>query len=59
MNYPEILIRREVEEILGISTRTVRRWELLGKLKPIRLGDRGDKRYKRADIEALMKEVKV
>ena len=40
-------------EMLGLHVNTVRRWDREGVLQSIRIGVRGDRRFKRTDIEKL------
>ncbi|MFC7766596.1 helix-turn-helix domain-containing protein [Leucobacter soli] len=49
---------REAAALLGISTRTVARWADTGKLHPVTLPS-GHRRYRRAEVEALVKPVEV
>lgn len=49
--------KREAAEILGVNPETLRRWGKSGKLKPIIISTRGDRRYKREDIERLVKKL--
>ena len=46
-NLPDLLTVREVAQILRVSTLTIKRWGKRGKLTPIRINSRGDRRYKR------------
>jgi len=48
---PDLLTVREVAEVLRVSTLTIKRWGKRGKLVPIRINSRGDRRYKK---EAVM-----
>ena len=41
-------------EKLGVSKLTLRNWDNSGKLKAVRIGNRGDRRYKKQDIESLI-----
>lgn len=47
------LTRNEAADLLGISNRTIRRYELAGMNKSIRLNKRVI-RYRRTDIEAML-----
>lgn len=51
---PSLLTVREVAELLRISMLTVKRWGKRGKLPAIRINSRGDRRYKKEDILALI-----
>lgn len=46
---------KEVAEILGVNTETLRRWDRTGKLKAIIISTRGDRRYAKEDIEKFIK----
>ena len=49
-NPPALLTVQDVSRILNVHENTVRRWSNQGVLKSIRLGPRGDRRYKLQDI---------
>ena len=51
----EILTRKEIMKLFGISLSTVIRWEKRGILKPIKVTPRKIV-YKRDDIENLLRE---
>lgn len=53
-NLPDLLTVREVAEILRVSTLTIKRWGKRGKLTPIRINSRGDRRYKKEAIQWLL-----
>jgi excisionase family DNA binding protein len=46
----------DVARLLNIHTNTVRRWSTNGTLKTYRVGPRGDRRFKRTDIEKLLEK---
>ena len=46
----------DVAQLLGLHTNTVRRWNAKGILKSYRIGPRGDRRFKREDIDGFLKE---
>jgi len=52
---PKLLTIRQAAEILNVHIETLRRWDKSGKLKAIRVNDRGDRRYKPEDLKKLMK----
>ena len=52
----ELLTIRQVSELLKVHIETLRRWDTNGKLKAVRIGDRGDRRYKKEDILKLIKK---
>lgn len=51
---PELLTIKEVAVLLRVTPLTVKRWGKKGKLKPIRINSRGDRRYFREDILKLV-----
>ena len=53
-DYPEILTIREAAEILRVSPITLKRWEKKGKIQSIRINSRGDRRYTKEQILALL-----
>ncbi len=54
----EILTRKEIMELFGISLSTVIRWEKQGILRPIKLSPRKIV-YKKEDIERLLEERRI
>lgn len=46
---------KKAAEILGVNPETLRRWDRSGKLKAVIVSDRGDRRYKKEDIEKFIK----
>ena len=54
----EILTRKEIMELFGISLSTVIRWEKQGILRPIKLSPRKIV-YKKEDIEQLLEERRI
>lgn len=46
---------REAAETLGVNPETLRRWDRSGKLKAVIVSTRGDRRYKKEDIENFIK----
>jgi predicted site-specific integrase-resolvase len=48
--WPALLTIAQTAEILSLSPWTLRQWDKNGKLTPIRLGTRRDRRYKKEDI---------
>ena len=44
----------DVTKLLSIHANTLRRWSDLGAIKTIRLGPRGDRRYKLEDIVSFL-----
>ncbi len=54
-NEDEILTLKEACEFLKCHPNTLRAWDNKGLLKAIRIGVRGDRRYRRADILKFIK----
>ena len=52
---PKLLTIRQAAEVLNVHVETLRRWDKSGKLKAIRVNDRGDRRYKPEDLEQIIK----
>jgi len=46
----------EVAQLLGLHVNTVRRWSEKGILKSYHISSRGDRRFKREDIDSFLKE---
>lgn len=46
---------KEACELLKVHPQTMRQWDRKGVLKAIRVGIRGDRRYRKEDIAKLMK----
>ncbi len=53
---PELLTLREACAILKCHPNTLRNWDRSGLLKAVRIGNRRDRRFVRADIEKLLKQ---
>lgn len=51
---PDLLTVREVAEIFRVSPLTIKRWGKRGKLMPIRINARGDRRYKKEQVLWLL-----
>jgi excisionase family DNA binding protein len=51
---PKLLTIRQAAEILNVHVETLRRWDNSGKLKAIKVNERGDRRYKPEDLEKIM-----
>lgn len=45
---------REAAEMLGVNPETLRRWDRSGKLLAVKINKKGDRRYKKEDIEKLI-----
>ena len=50
----KLLTIREAAQIFGVHIETLRRWDRDGKLRAVRIGERGHRRYKREEIAALL-----
>ncbi len=48
-----MLTTSEVARILNVHINTVRRWSNQGAIKSYRIGSRGDRRFKKGDVDAL------
>ena len=53
-NLPDLLTVREVAELLRVSPLTIKRWGKRGKLPPMRINSRGDRRYKKEAVLRLL-----
>ncbi len=52
---PELLTIKQACEILNCHSNTLRNWDRKGILRAIRIGTRRDRRYKKIEIEDLIK----
>lgn len=50
----KLLTLKQVCEILGVHSNTLRDWDRKGILKAVRIGERGDRRYRREDILKIL-----
>jgi len=50
MNNQKLLTISEAARALNIKAGTLRKWDKEGKIKPIRLGTRGDRRYRESEL---------
>ena len=48
-----MLTTSEVAKILNVHINTVRRWSNQGAIKSYRIGSRGDRRFRKGDVDAL------
>lgn len=51
-----MLTTGDAAQLLGLHPNTVRRWNKSGILKSYRIGSRGDRRFRREEIDAFLKE---
>jgi len=49
-----MLTTSEVARILNVHINTIRRWSNQGILKSYRIGSRGDRRFKKNDVDAIL-----
>lgn len=47
---PDLMTVKEVAELLRVSVLTIKRWGKRGKLTPIRINSRGDRRYRKEQV---------
>lgn len=50
----ELLTLSEASKILKVHPNTLRKWDKKGILKAVRFGERGDRRYKKEDVQRFM-----
>lgn len=55
----KLLRIKKAAELLGVTPLTLRRWDKIGRLKAIRVGSRGDRRYEQGKLLQLIKEGKI
>jgi excisionase family DNA binding protein len=55
---PELLTLKEAADFLHCHPNTLRNWDKKGILVAERLGSRGDRRFRKSDILALLKKGK-
>jgi len=51
---PELITIREAAKMLGVHPSTLRNWDHAGRLKAVRVGSRGDRRFEKAEVLAEM-----
>ena len=51
----ELLTIREVAELFGVHQQTLRRWDEEGKFKSIRVGKLGQRKYRKIDVDRMLK----
>jgi len=54
-----MLTAREVAILLNVHINTVRRWGNRGLLRTYRIGSRGDRRFRREDIDGFLQESQI
>jgi len=50
----ELINLKEASRMLGVKPETLRKWDNSGRLKAIRIGSRGDRRYEKSQIQAIL-----
>jgi excisionase family DNA binding protein len=55
-NLPELLTIKQSSELLQCHPNTLRKWDRDGILVAVRIGPRGDRRYKKEDILAFIEQ---
>lgn len=55
----KLLTIQKTSELLGVTPLTLRRWDKSGRLKAIRVGSRGDRRYEEVRLLQLIKTGKI
>ena len=50
----ELINLKEAARMLGVKAETLRNWDNSGRLKAIRIGSRGDRRYEKSKIQAIL-----
>lgn len=53
---PELLTLKQACELLQVHPNTLRNWDKNGTLKAVRIGQRGLRRYKKADLMKIMEQ---
>jgi excisionase family DNA binding protein len=53
---PKLLTLKQTCEILQVHRNTLRDWDKKGILKAVRIGQRGDRRYHKEDVEKLLRK---
>lgn len=54
-----MLTTSEVADLLHVHINTVRRWSNQGILKAYRIGPRGDRRFRKEDVDRFLEERKI
>tara|TARA_B100001245_G_scaffold113248_1_gene82913 strand:- start:4816 stop:5001 length:186 start_codon:yes stop_codon:yes gene_type:complete len=53
-NLSEYLTLKQVSELLKVHPNTLRNWDKNGMLKPIRIGERKIRRYKKEEVKKFL-----
>lgn len=56
MSNTNLISISEACEILNVHSNTLKRWEMEGFVNPIRFGKRGDRKYKKQEIDSLIND---
>ena len=56
LEFDVMLMPGEVARMLGVHVNTVRRWSNIGVLEGYSIGPRGDRRFRRRDVEQLLRK---
>lgn len=57
-NKKELLSIKEVAELFGVHQQTLRRWDEQGKLKSVRVGELGHRKYRAEEIKKILSDRK-
>ena len=52
----KLLRIKEAAELLGVNPATLRKWDKEGKLLAVKISKRGDRRYRKEDIEKFINQ---
>lgn len=52
-----LLTLQQASEILNVHPETLRRWDKSGRLTAVKVGERGDRKYRLADVQRLMASI--
>lgn len=55
----KLLTIRQAAEMLEVNPQTLRRWDRSGRLVAIKIGAREHRRYKKEDLERLIKQKRI
>jgi len=54
-----MLTTSDVAQLLGLHPNTVRRWNKKGILKSYRIAHRGDRRFRRKDVDSFLTDIEI